>query len=196
MARRTVTAGGRPELVCLAGVSGAGKDEVAKILVRDFGFVRVAIADHLKAVVMHAFGLGATQLWGNEREARDPVLGLTPRELYQRFGDACRELDPDVWLRPWRARVDDLRASGSPVVCTDLRTHAEVDAARRLGAELWLVCRPGAGAKGKAGLHPTETDLVAPGVVDFACTIDNVGTLPELGELVRREILAVGGRCI
>jgi hypothetical protein len=60
--------------VCLAGLSRSGKDEVARVLVREHGFTRVAIADRLKEVVMHVFGLGAAQLWAEERDTRDPVL--------------------------------------------------------------------------------------------------------------------------
>ncbi len=172
--------------VCLAGLSRSGKDEVARVLVREHGFTRVAIADRLKEVVMHVFGLGAAQLWAEERDTRDPVLKLTPRELYQRFGDACRDLDPEVWIRPWRTRVETLRARGSSVVCSDLRTGEEARTARLMGGEFWLVRRPGAGAPGPAALHATEQELTVPDALAFDAIVENEGSLVDLALRVTR----------
>lgn len=61
-------------LVGLAGVAGAGKDEVARILVERHGFARVALADVMKRALATIFGLTHEQLWGSSgmRNAPDP----------------------------------------------------------------------------------------------------------------------------
>lgn len=69
--------------------------------------------------------------------ARRAGATTAPREIYQRFGQACAALDPGVWIRPFRLRVGALLAAGSRVVCTDLRTSAELRAARDMGGIVW-----------------------------------------------------------
>jgi hypothetical protein len=166
--------------ICLAGVSGAGKDTVGGFLTTHQGFERVAIADPLKHTMMALFGLTAEQLWGDARNVPDPRLGRAPRELYQRFGQVCVELDPDVWLRPFRARVLELIQAGRDVVCTDLRTAAEWEAARKLGARIWLVRRPGAGAPGAMASDRTEREVAGLDPSRFDVIVENTGTMEEL----------------
>ncbi|MEZ4454816.1 MAG: hypothetical protein R3B09_35525 [Nannocystaceae bacterium] len=59
------------------------------------------------------------------------------------------------------------------MVCTDVRTEQEIVAARAMGAELWIVRRPGPGAPGAAGNHPTETHVVGLADAAFDRRIDN-----------------------
>lgn len=171
---------GAPRLVALVGVSGAGKDTAADYLGERHGFRRVAFADPLKEWVRTIFALSHEQLWGEERNCRDDRLNLTPRELYQRFGDACRELDPDVLLRAFRSATEAARAAGERLVCTDVRTRAEFDALRAGGWRLFRVVRPGAGAPGSAGEHATETGLRSVADAEFDGVLHNAGTVVEL----------------
>jgi len=170
----------RRDFICLAGVSGAGKDTVGGLLIRHHGFERVAIADPMKALLMTLFQLSPDQLWGEGRNSVDPRLGKTPRELYQRFGQTCVELDPEVWLRPFRLRVESLLEAGGTVVCTDLRTASEWKVARALGATLWLVDRPGAGAPGGMAAHATEREAAGADRSRFDAVILNDDTLEAL----------------
>ena len=168
-------------LVCLAGVSGAGKDTAGEYLVRRHGFRRVAMADPLKETMMGLFGLTREQLWGDARNVPDPRLGRAPRELYQRFGAACREIDPEVWIRAFRHRVETIvRDGGGRVVCTDLRTLAELRAASDLGGAVWLLERTGAGAPGAMALDATETELAKAPRETFDRAIRNDGSLTDL----------------
>jgi hypothetical protein len=176
---------GRRDFICLAGLSGAGKDSVGQYLARQHGFVRVAIADPMKALLMTLFQLSPEQLWGEGRNVVDPRLGRAPRELYQRFGQACVELDSEVWLRPFRMRVEALLGAGGRVVCTDLRTVAEWRVARLLGATCWRVERPGAGAPGLMGAHMTEQALAQEA---FDAVLHNEGTLEALHVRVERAL--------
>jgi len=171
--------------ICLAGLSGAGKDTAGGLLIEHHGFERVAIADPLKTVMMTLFELTPEQLWGGLRNVPDARLGRAPRELYQRFGQVCAEIDPAVWLRPFRARVTELMRAGRQVVCTDLRTSAEWQAARELGARIWLVSRPGAGAPGALAQDRTERDVAGFEHARFDAVIQNDGTLAALHARLR-----------
>ncbi|MCC6559383.1 MAG: hypothetical protein IT372_41200 [Polyangiaceae bacterium] len=181
----------RGVLICLAGVSGAGKDTAGDHLVRAHGFTRVALADPIKAAVMALFQLGAAELWGDARDAPDPALGVAPREIYQRFGQACAALDPEVWIRPFRLRVGALLAAGGRVVCTDLRTSAELRAARDMGGIVWRIDRPGAGAPGRLGEHATETDVARRAPADFDAVILNDGSREALTDHLSRALASI-----
>lgn len=170
----------RRQLICLAGVSGAGKDTAGAHLAAVYGFERAAIADPLKHAMQRLFDLGGEQLWGKRRNVVDPRLGRTPRELYQRFGRACVEIDPDVWLRPFRSHVDAALARGGKVVCTDLRTAAELGVAREMGGVIWLVTRPGAGAPGHLAEDATERVAASLERRDVDDVLENSGTLSDL----------------
>jgi hypothetical protein len=167
-------------LICLAGISGAGKDAAGAHLAAAHGFERAAIADPLKHAMARLFDLDEAQLWGSLRNVVDPRLGRAPRELYQRFGRACVEIDPEVWLRPFRSHVEATLARGGKVVCTDLRTPAELGVARAMGGVVWLVTRPGAGAPGALAADATELLAASLGRGDVDEVLANSGTLAEL----------------
>jgi len=93
-----------------------------------------------------------------------------------------------VWIRPFVARVQDARRRGARVVCTDLRTRAELECARALGASLWLVTRPGAGAPGALALHQTERMLSEGPEARFDRILRNDGTLEELCQAASRAL--------
>lgn len=178
----------RHAFICLAGVSGAGKDTVGGILSRQLGFERIAIADPMKHLMMTTFQLTEDQLWGDSRNVVDQRLGRAPRELYQRFGQTCVEMDPEVWLRPFRQRVEALLAAGNRVVCTDLRTSGEWKTARELGATLWLVTRAGAGAPGTMADHATEREASSVDPTSFDTVIVNDGSIEALQSRVLQGI--------
>ena len=177
---------GASTLVALAGPSGAGKDAAAAYLVRRHGFRRIAVADPLKRWVQEIFGLDRDALWGDGRDRRDPRLGRTPREVYQRFGDACRDIDERVLVRALRTRVTRAVASGRRVVCPDVRTVEEIAAIREMGGRVYRILRVGSGAPGDAGRHRTETDVAALPLTDFDGVLHNDGALPDLHRALDR----------
>lgn len=178
-----------PRLIGLAGVSGAGKDAAGAYLAERHGFVRVAVADALKEEMARLFGLSREQLWGAGRNVVCPRLGRTPRELYQRFGQACRDIDPDVWIRLLRCNVAERLGRGERVVCTDVRMPAEMKAVVDLGGYVWKLVRAGAGAPGVLALDVTEAGLVGE-PTGIARVIGNDGLLPDLYARIE-EALAV-----
>ncbi len=96
-------------IIGITGKAGAGKDTVADLLVREHGFVKVALADPMKRFCKEVLGFTTEQLWGpsemrNAPDTRLPWPGgfnshLTPRfalqQLGTEWGRACYE---DVWI--------------------------------------------------------------------------------------------------
>jgi hypothetical protein len=54
-----------------ASSAGAGKDEVAKILAKRYGFCVVSFADEIKRTAMRWYGFSSEQLWGSRKEEPD-----------------------------------------------------------------------------------------------------------------------------
>lgn len=181
-------------LVGLAGPSGSGKDTAADYLRERHGFRRIALADPLKGWVQTIFGLSHDQLWGAKRDVVDLRLGRTPREVYQSFGDACREIDPDVLIRAFRAAVRNARAEGGSVVCPDVRTPSELALVRAEGGLVYRIRRSGARAPGKAGEHRTETELCSFADSEFDGLVRNDGSVRELHDQLDRCVAAPHGR--
>lgn len=108
----------------------------------------------------------------------------SPGFVKMRDGSACDgltgEVDPKVWLRPFRLRVESLLGAGGTGGCADLRTASEWKVARALGATLWLVDRPGAGAPGGMVAHATEREAAGADRSRFDAVILNDDTLEAL----------------
>jgi len=112
----------------------AGKDTVADYLVENYGFTKFAFGNALKQYAHEIFGVDP-----NEK----------PRDIYQRFGQYCRALDEDVWVRKCFEEVQHCRSIaedrallyaeiGEPVqpfrpVITDIRQPNEFDRCRAEG---------------------------------------------------------------
>jgi hypothetical protein len=62
----------RMNLIGISGRASAGKDTVADFLVRDFGFVKVALADPLKRICRDVFAFTDEQLWGPSSKRNEP----------------------------------------------------------------------------------------------------------------------------
>jgi len=59
-------------IIGISGLAGSGKDTCADFLVRDHGFVKVALADPIKRMTAEAFGFSYEQLWGASSERNKP----------------------------------------------------------------------------------------------------------------------------
>ena len=105
----------------ISGKAGSGKDVAAAVLVREFGFVRVALADELKRAVQRLFGWDDERLWGpsERRNEPDPAWGgLTARRVLQVLGtEVGRALHPDVWVRATLRAIDRQRSAGEIDPC-------------------------------------------------------------------------------
>lgn len=82
----------------MAGRAGSGKSTCAGLLVEHFGFVEHNFADELKREVQYIYGLTSEQTW-NKKDEIVPGLGVTPRSLFQKHGQARRVADEDCWIK-------------------------------------------------------------------------------------------------
>lgn len=171
-------------IIGLCGFARAGKDEVAKALVEELGFRRLAFADALKAVLydIHPRIAASVDLFGWEH-VKENVL-LDGRGWLQRLGVACREhLGADVWVNAvmdaaWETVPDRRGWVDAKVVISDVRFPNEIEAVRYRGGELWRIDRPGVGP---ANDHISE-HAWADGPFDRV--IQNSGTIQDLRKLV------------
>lgn len=93
----------------LLGKMRSGKDTVAAYLAEKYGYTRFAFGDELKRYAHELFD--------------EPAVGSKPRALYQAFGQACREIDPDIWVRKCLEAVD-WNAEDRAAFSASLRKHA------------------------------------------------------------------------
>ena len=115
----------------------SGKDSVAKFLIREHGFTRIAFADKLKEA-----GSIITDQDAKDPEFKtSPVFGMSGGEFLQKFGTSTRSQIPDIWVE-----ASGLRQAAqylSRIVVTDVRHHNEADLIKELGGSLWHIHRAG-----------------------------------------------------
>jgi hypothetical protein len=63
-------------IIGISGQAGSGKDTVADYLVKEHGFVSIALADPMKRMLMEVFGFSPKQLWGPSEERNEPDARL------------------------------------------------------------------------------------------------------------------------
>lgn len=183
-------------VIGLVGYKGSGKDTVADIIARRYGFQKKPFAEPLKKTLMLVFGL-------TEAELNDPILKEqpldrwpfeSPRTLMQKVGtDLLRERYPGVWIEAWKHGI----AAIPRVVASDVRFLDEAAAVRQLGGLIIRVERPG---RIRSDTHASETeqlyvkhDLLIMNDGDFAALDAQIehlfgtefdGTFPALAENV------------
>lgn len=108
--------------VALSGKTGSGKTALAKRLVADFDFNRLAFAGRLKEELSDFLGLGLMEFEVNKRKWR---------MLMQEWGSARREVSEGYWIRKLLVRLPANR--GVPVVVDDLRYENEAQGLKREG---------------------------------------------------------------
>lgn len=187
----------------LIGVSGkahAGKDEIAKILVRDHGYKQKALATKMKEAALKldpwipVYDPGAPMhLMGNPRWMRlsELIAAVGPEEAkknpevrrtYQRMGTEVgrNTLDPELWVK---LCIGPLRASYDYVI-SDVRFLNELTAIQKRYGVVWRVIRPdNEGLEGEAAKHISEWELHDETSL-FDAIIVNDGTLEDLAKKV------------
>jgi len=128
------------QIIGLVAPKQSGKSEVAKILVEDYGFTRIAFADTIKDVASIVYALSNRQLYGDAKEIIDERYGLTPRFIMQKIGsEVCRQIHLDTWLMSWQRKANDCEK----VVVEDVRFDNEIEWITSRGADIWEISRPG-----------------------------------------------------
>lgn len=174
----------------ILGVTGHarhGKDSVAAILVQQYGFRRIGLADPLKAACHAIFGWSAVYTDGPLKEAIDPAWGISPRRAMQLLGTEFGQFELSkhqdfasvtgrcLWAR--RAMMA-ARESGD-VVIPDVRFHHEEEAIRAEGGRILRVVRPSVQVCRE---HASESEMDS---IKVDAEIVNDGTLADLAERVR-----------
>lgn len=116
-----------PHRLALAGKMGAGKSSVADLLVRRHGYVRLAFADELRAMLQPAYGkIEKASIYSTFNGI------ITGRELLQQSGAALRSVDEAILLRAIARRIGELTPK-MPIVIDDVRLPVEAEFVRDLG---------------------------------------------------------------
>jgi hypothetical protein len=186
-------------LIGLSGYARSGKDTVAQFIIDDYGFVRRAFADKLKAALIRLNPMvdyvsptsGKTE-WFRLTDAIRYYGGLESlksnspelRALMQRLGtEVGRDtFGTNFWVDQALGEV----FGGLDIVVTDVRFENEVDAIRNRGGVVWRISRSGVAP---VNGHSSETAIDH---VDFDRYISNDGTLEELHDQVTAIMDPVG----
>lgn len=175
-------------IIGLSGYAGSGKDEVAKILMKEYGFRRIAFADKVREVLyeidpvvmvdVHYKDITVKDLV-NDEGWDDAKKNKEVRALLQNLGVAIRN---NIGLDAW---VDAALKDVSPdenVVVTDVRFINEASKIKAMGGALWRVKRPNVLAVNN---HISETELDGYKVDQI---FSNNGSLEDLKALVERRM--------
>lgn len=89
-------------IVGVTGRAGSGKDTVADVLVKEHGFVKIALADEIKRICRKVFDFSEEQLWGASSKRNEPDRRY-PRDHSSKLSPHCEccGVDMDVfWDTP------------------------------------------------------------------------------------------------
>jgi hypothetical protein len=170
-------------IIGLSGYARSGKDTVAKFLVEEHGFTRLAFADPIRDAIKRLDPLITLNGMVNVRlSSALPKLGWerlkddSPeiRPLLQRMGtEVGREMfGENFWVD---YTINKARELNRNVVITDVRFTNEADAIRMWNGQVWRVNRPGTEP---ANDHPSETEMDS--YPKFDAVIQNDTTIEDL----------------
>lgn len=176
-------------IIGVAGRAQAGKDTVGGILVKRYGFERLAFADTLRAV---AYALNPIIDWNEFRSEPIRLQEIVDRDGWerakldngeirrtlQRFGTEVGRniLGENLWVDTTFALMEP----GKDYVITDMRFPNEHAAISARGFTV-RIHREGSGLSGAAALHTSETALDDH---SFDYTLSNDGSIVQLEEAV------------
>ena len=166
-------------IIGLSGYARSGKDEVAKILVEEYGYTRAAFADKIREFLYET----NPQIGGNRLQHLIDTYGWEVaksqpevRHLLQSIGVGARKLlGDDIWIYQV---LKDLHPSDK-VVISDVRFINEAECIGARGGQLWRIKRTGLEA---VNSHVSEHDMDGYPVDKI---LKNEGTLEDLRTLVR-----------
>jgi dephospho-CoA kinase len=168
-------------IIGLSGYAKVGKDEVAQILVKKYGFKRIAFADPIRELLLEinpilANGYHLKTIINEEgwtlAKNKEEV-----RRLLQELGVGARQvLGDDVWVVAALRKMENFKQS---YVITDVRFENEAVMVRQLSGEIWRIQRPGIQAVNN---HVSELEMDG---YKFDRVLRNEGTLEELELLIQ-----------
>jgi hypothetical protein len=164
----------------IIGYAQSGKDEIAKILVEEYGFTRVAFADKIKELLYEmnpnyhdTLFQQAVDNQGWEELKKDPTV----RRMLQNLGVGARKLfGENFWVHQ---AMNSMALAWPNIVVTDVRFINEADMIRANDGEIWRIVRPGVTAVND---HISEHELNG---YEEDQLVLNEGTIEELHNLIR-----------
>ena len=175
-------------IIGLSGYAQSGKDTVAKYLVEQKGFERIAFADPIKELLYELNPIVSTTanepmyLRGSvDRDGWEIAKRSSEvRRLLQVLGLGARKIvDKELWvIKALKTMSDD----GNYVI-TDVRFQNEATQIRLTGGKIWRVERTGVGAVNN---HISEHDLDN---WEFDSYIHNNGTIEDLEFAVKTALM-------
>jgi len=171
-------------IIGLSGYAQSGKNTVADILVDHHGFIALACADPIKALVYDINPkINSIEIQGMVNEYGWDIVKQDPevRRLLQTTGEAGRQgIDEYLWVAMTLSQIKDPHEGR--YVITDVRFPNEASAISSQGGQLWRIERPGVDAVND---HISETALDA---WIFDETIVNNGTIEDLKKKIKVDL--------
>jgi len=170
-------------IIGLTGYARSGKDTVANILVKDYGYKRLAFADKIRdflveidPILENGHRLSSTlEEYGWEIAKAKPEV----RRLLQALGLGARTLfGTSFWIDQAFSSIDD----DYNYVITDVRFINEAETVKNYGGQLWRVKRPGIVAYNR---HVSETEMDGYPVDQI---FSNHGSIEDLSALVKNRM--------
>lgn len=146
-------------IIGLTGYAQSGKDTVAKFLIENYGFTRIAFADKIREFLYEVNPMvgcspsgylkDLVNLKGWEAAKQEPQV----RRLLQDIGVGARKLFGDMfWVDQALKKIE----FGGNYVITDVRFQNEADEIKLSGGQIWRVQRPGVDA---VNSHISEVEM-------------------------------------
>lgn len=168
-----------PGIIGLSGYAQSGKDTVAKILIEEYGYERLAFADNVRNVLLDInpflYGeplniLVAAEGW--EGAKKNPLV----RRMLQALGESVRKhVDQEAWVMAVLRQMDPTKK----YVIPDVRFTNEATTIKLCDGQIWRVSRSG---HGPVNNHISEVDMDSYTPDHY---IQNDGSLEDLAALVR-----------
>lgn len=169
-------------IIGLSGYARSGKDEVAKILVEDYGYERVAFADKIRDFLFET----NPQVGGNRLQHLVSTYGWDVaksqpevRHLLQSIGVGARKTFGDSF---WINQVFHLMDNTKNYVIADVRFINEAEVIANYSGQVWRVKRVGVEAVNN---HVSEHEMDG---YPVNMILKNEGTLEDLRTLVRNRM--------
>jgi len=196
-------------IIGISGQACSGKDTAADILVKQYGFVKISLADLMKRICKEVFDFSEEQLWGPSEKRNEPDKRylspdgeyLSARKSLQLIGTEWgRKCYEDVWV-DYTMRISKQLLSNyylrytsvdgvvptrhaiapyKGVVIADCRFSNEISAIKKAGGKVLRIKRPGSGLVGEAAAHASEMEQKSIPDSVFDYVIDNDGTIEDL----------------